>query len=77
KKEHIVKPFAIYKSYGVSLVASIIVTITIGFANIFSIIEPGLAKGYWIDTLFAGGGPVIFAIVALLLYHNYESKQNS
>lgn len=77
KKDHIVKPFTIYKSYSIALIASIIVTITIGFANIFSIIEPGLAKGNWIDTLFAGGGPLIFAIVALLLYRNYENKQSN
>lgn len=77
KKDNIVKPFTIYKGYGVALVASIIVTITVGFANIFSIIEPGLAKGYWIDTLFAGGGPVLFAIVALWLYYSYEKKQRN
>lgn len=77
KKDHIAKPFTIYKSYRVALIASIIVTITIGFANLFSIIEPGLAKGNWLDTLFAGGGPVIFAIVALLLYRNYENKNSN
>ncbi|MGL4800482.1 MAG: glutamate/gamma-aminobutyrate family transporter YjeM [Cellulosilyticaceae bacterium] len=68
------KPFAIYKSNTFAVVASIIVTLTVGFANIFTIIEPGIAKGNWVDTWLSGGGPLFFAIVALLLYWNYDRK---
>lgn len=75
KKDDIRKPFEIYKSYSLSLIASIIVTLVIGFANIFSIIEPGIAKGNWLDTILSGGGPILFALIALLLYKNYELKQ--
>lgn len=75
KKEGIQKPFEVYKSYTLALIASIIVTIIIGFANIFSIVEPGLAKGNWLDTILSGGGPILFALIALLLYRSYESKQ--
>ena len=75
KKDSIQKPFEIYKSYTLALIASIIVTVVIGFANLFSIIEPGLAKGNWLDTLLSGGGPLLFALIAFLLYKNYESKQ--
>ena len=76
KKDNIQKPFEIYKSYTLSLIASIIVTIVVGFANLFSIIEPGMAKGNWMDTLLSGGGPLLFAFIAFLLYSNYESKQS-
>lgn len=75
KKDYIVKPFEIYKSYTPALIASVLVTLVVGFANIFSIIEPGLIKGKWLDTILAGGGPIIFALIALWLYTNYESKQ--
>ena len=75
KKDHIQKPFELYKSYALALAASVIVTLVIGFANIFSIIEPGIAKGNWLDTILSGGGPILFAAIALLLYRNYESKQ--
>lgn len=75
KKDYIQKPFELYKSYALALVASVIVTLVIGFANIFSIIEPGIAKGNWLDTILSGGGPILFAAIALLLYRNYEAKQ--
>lgn len=75
KKDSIHKPFEIYKSYTLSLIVSIIVTIVVGFANLFSIIEPGIVKGNWMDTLLSGGGPLLFALIAFLIYKNYESKQ--
>ena len=63
----------VYKSYGVALVASIIVSFVIGFANIFSIIEPAI-RGRIIDTVFMIAGPVIFSFVAFILYYLYEKK---
>ena len=75
KKDSIHKPFEIYKSYTLSLIVSIIVTIVVGFANLFSIIEPGIVKGNWMDTILSGGGPLLFALIAFLIYKNYESKQ--
>lgn len=72
-KESIYKPFTIYKSHTSALIATIIVTFTIGFANVFSIIEPAI-NGKVSDTLFAGGGPVLFAIIAYTLYASYEKK---
>ena len=75
KKDSIHKPFEIYKSYTLSLIVSIIVTIVVGFANLFSIIEPGIVKGNWMDTILSGGGPLLFALIAFFIYKNYESKQ--
>ena len=69
----VAKNFMVYKSYGVALVASIIVSFVIGFANIFSIIEPAI-RGRIIDTVFMIAGPVIFSFVAFILYYLYEKK---
>lgn len=77
KKSYIHKPFEIYKSYGIALTATIIVTCVIGFANIFSIIEPALIKNKLMDTIFAAAGPILFSIIAYALYTQYERKYNS
>lgn len=73
KKSSIEKPFEIYKSQTIALIATIIVTFVIGIANVFSIIEPAI-NGNWSDTLFAGGGPLLFAIIAYILYWRYENN---
>ena len=74
RKTHIHKPFEIYKSYGIALIATIIVTCSVGFANIFSIIEPALIKNNVMDTLFAAIGPIVFSLIAYILYTRYEKK---
>lgn len=73
KKASIHKPFEVYKSFPLALTATIIVTTVIGIANLFSIIEPAI-NGKPMDTLFAGGGPVVFALIAYILYWRYEKK---
>ncbi|MPQ44429.1 glutamate/gamma-aminobutyrate family transporter YjeM [Clostridium tarantellae] len=72
KKDSIKKPFKVYKSYKSAVFASIVVTFTVGFANVFSILEPGLTKGKWGDTALSAASPVIFAIIAIALYKRYE-----
>ena len=67
------KPFMVYKSYGMALTASIIVSFVVGFANVFSIIEPTI-NGRITDTVFMIAGPVIFSIIAFILYYLYEKK---
>ena len=74
KKEAIIKPFKVYTNDTLSLIASIIVTVTVGFANLFSIFEPGIIRGAWSDTLLSGGGPLFFVLVALFLYSRYETR---
>lgn len=73
KKESIHKPFEVYKSHTTALIATIVVTFFIGIANLFSIIEPAIHNKLS-DTLFAGGGPILFAIIAYLLYWRYENN---
>ena len=67
------KPFVVYKSYGIALTASIIVSFVVGFANVFSIIEPAI-NGRVTDTIFMIAGPVLFSIIAFILYYLYEKK---
>lgn len=73
RKTNIHKPFEVYKSQAAALVATVIVTFVIGIANVFSIIEPAI-NGNLSDTLFAGGGPILFAIIAYLLYWRYDKN---
>lgn len=77
RNRNIVKPFEIYKSTTLATVAAVIVTFTVGFANIFSICEPGIIKGLWLDTILSGGGPLLFSIIALLIYRRYEMQTQS
>ena len=72
KKENIHKPFEVYRSHHTALIATIVVTFFIGIANLFTIIEPAIHNKLS-DTLFAGGGPILFAIIAYLLYWRYEN----
>ncbi len=73
KKEHIKKPFLVFKSYKSALISSIIVTLTVGFANLFTIIEPA-TKGDIGDTIWMIVGPLVFSIVALVMHWRYERK---
>ncbi|MGL5348050.1 MAG: glutamate/gamma-aminobutyrate family transporter YjeM [Peptostreptococcaceae bacterium] len=69
------KPFVVYKSYGAALTASIIVSVVVGFANVFTIIEPSITSGGLnTSTIFMIAGPVIFTLIAFLLYYLYERK---
>jgi amino acid transporter len=76
KNTSIEKPFVIFKSYTSALIWSIIVTLTVGFANFFCIIEP------WIDgdkktTIWSVAGPVIFSLVAIIMFNAYEKKMKN
>ncbi|MGL5316443.1 MAG: glutamate/gamma-aminobutyrate family transporter YjeM [Peptostreptococcaceae bacterium] len=69
------KPFVVYKSYGIALTISIIVCVIVGFANVFTIIEPSITQmRLSIDTIFMLAGPIIFTIIAFILYYLYEKK---
>jgi amino acid transporter len=71
KKTEIVKPFTIFKSYKSSLIWTIIVVFTVGFANFFTIIQPGM-QGDMATTIWMIVGPIFFAIVALVMFARYE-----
>ena len=51
-----------------------IVIITVGFANVFTIIQPAIEASKYVDTIAQIAGPVIFSVVALSLFNVYENK---
>jgi amino acid transporter len=73
KNTDIKKPFVVYKSYSSALLATVIVTFTVGFANFFTIIEPA-TRGDVSSTIWMIAGPLFFTIVAWLMYSRYESR---
>ncbi len=73
KKTEIEKPFVVFKSTKFAIVVTVIVTLTVGFANLFTIIEPAM-NGDISSTLYSIAGPLFFTAVANVLYGNYERK---
>lgn len=73
KKKEIEKPFEIFKSYGSALIATVIVTFTVGFANFFTIIEPA-QNGDISSTIWMIAGPIFFTVISLIMYGRYEKK---
>lgn len=76
KKTEIEKPFVVYKSQGFAKFVAIVVVLTVGLANLFCIIQPAL-EGDVITTIWSIAGPVLFALVAWLMYNRYEKKVSS
>lgn len=74
KKTNIKKPFEIFKSYKSALIATIMVTFTVGFANFFTIIQPA-TEGDLQSTIWMIAGPLVFTIAAFWMYHRYEKKK--
>lgn len=72
-KEEIPKSYVFFKSYGSSIFISIIICIMVGFANIFTIIEPAIS-GNIFDSIMMVAGPLFFSFIALILYTAYEKK---
>lgn len=73
KKQEIEKPFEIFKNYSYALVATVIVTFTVGFANFFTIIEPA-QNGDISSTIWMIAGPIFFTVTSLIMYGRYEKK---
>lgn len=73
KKQEIVKPFEVFKTQGSASLWTAVVVLTVGFANVFCIIEPAI-NGDMLTTIYSIAGPVFFSIVAILMYGSYERK---
>lgn len=67
------KGYVFFKSYGIALFISILICIMVGFANLFTIIEPAIS-GKIFDSIMMVAGPISFSIIALVLYNIYERK---
>jgi len=73
KKTEIEKPFVVFKTQFSSVIWTVIVVLTVGLANFFSIIQPALA-GDFTTTMWSVVGPVVFALVAYIMYYFYDKK---
>ena len=74
KNDSIDKPFIFFKSKTVATVWAIIVTCTVGFANIFTILQPAIESKDYVSTGFQLAGPIVFGLVAFFLISKYEKK---
>jgi amino acid transporter len=73
RNESIKKNFVVYKSNGLTVLFTILVTLTVAFANVFTIIEPAM-NGDMKTTIWSVVGPLLFSVVALVLHARYEKK---
>lgn len=73
RRDDIEKPFVIYKSKIVGITFAYIVTAVVAFANVFTIIEP-LTSGKPINTIWMLVGPLLFGVIAMILYNRSEKK---
>ncbi len=73
KRDYIEKPFLVIKNKNLAIIIGFIVTSVVGLANIFTIIEPAI-NGNYKSTIAMISGPIIFIIVALVIYSNGEKK---
>lgn len=71
-------PFMIYKTQKSATIFAIIVTFVVGFANIFTIIQPVIKSVNEIsNTIAMIAGPIIFSLIAYILYARYEKKEKN
>lgn len=72
-KKGLNREFVIYKKKWQTYLGTVVVLIVVGFANVFTIINPSLSGDYS-STIWMIAGPVIFALVAYILYESYVSR---
>lgn len=77
RNDNINKPFIFFKSKTVATIWAVIVIITVGFANIFTIVQPAIERKDYISTGFQLAGPMVFGLIALFLITRYERKYGS
>ncbi|MCH1960084.1 MULTISPECIES: glutamate/gamma-aminobutyrate family transporter YjeM [Romboutsia] len=70
------KAFVAYKKQGAATAAAWIIGIMVGFANLFSIVQPAI-DGKFFDTIMMILGPTLFGLIAFLLYSRYEKNHLS
>ncbi|WP_163652252.1 glutamate/gamma-aminobutyrate family transporter YjeM [Listeria sp. PSOL-1] len=74
RRENLERPFVVYKNKMISYFVTIVLSCVVGFANIFTIIQPAIG-GNWGDTLWMIAGPVVFSILAIAIYENYDVRK--
>lgn len=74
RNDGITKPFIVIKSKSFAIFCGLLVILTVGFANMFTILQPALEGRDYVATVFQVAGPVVFSIIALILFRNYEKN---
>jgi amino acid transporter len=73
RNKNIQKSFVVFKNDAATVIFTVLVTATVAFANIFTIIEPAM-NGDMQTTIWSIVGPVLFTVIALVLHARYEKK---
>ena len=68
------RPFVKFKTYKTAKYFVFLVCVVVGFANLFTVIEPAITKNDWMTTIMSIAGPLIFTTFAILLYNKSEKK---
>jgi amino acid transporter len=76
KKVEIHKPFIVYKTQWSANLWTWIVVLTVGLANFFSIVQPAI-EGDMQTTIWSVAGPIIFSLIAWLMYSKYEKAYST
>lgn len=76
KKTSIIKPYIAFKNAKFGMAMGALVAVVVGFANFFTIVQPAM-EGRLSDTIWSIVGPLFFAIVAVIMYNNYERKMKA
>ena len=71
KKTEIEKPVTFFKSYRSSLIWTVIVVFSVGFADIITVILPTVSGDVFSSVVMVMG-PIVFSVIALLLYGRYR-----
>ena len=74
KNDNIKKTFIFFKNKTVATIWAIIVTCTVGFANIFTILQPAIETKDYVSTGFQLAGPIVFGLIAFFLISKYEKR---
>lgn len=74
KDPNIERPFVKFKTYGSAKLAVFVVCFIVGFANLFTIIEPAL-QGDLMTTIMSIAGPLFFTVIAIVLYNRMEKRK--
>lgn len=73
KKTEIEKPITIFKSYRSSLIWTIIVVFSVGFANFSTVIMPTISGDVFSSVVMVSG-PICFSVIAISLYQRYRKN---
>ena len=76
RNENIKKSFVVFRNDKLTVIFTVLVTATVAFANIFTIIEPAI-NGDIQTTVWSIVGPVLFTAIALILHARYQRRKES